>query len=180
MKARSFSMRKQNNDIFDFYETPEWATLSILNRVLLSGSTLEPCSGHGAIARLIKCDASDIRTNDEVFGKKGVDLFSYQSNSYDNIITNPPFRIAQEVIQHSLKVARKKVLMLLRLSFLESARRHDFFKETPLKTVFIFSDRVTMYEAGAQKKNGSGVVAYAWFLWERGYEGYPTIEWIKK
>lgn len=176
----SISGRKKNTRGIDFYQTPTWAIQKLLERIELSGSILEPCSGNGAIAKLISgCVASDIRSDDEVYGTKGVDFFSYREKTFDHIITNPPFAIAQDIIEHSIKVANKKVYMLLKLQFLESVTRYDFFKNTPLKKVMVFCKRITMFPAGEDEPKNSGTIAYAWYEWEIGYEGSPTIEWIK-
>ena len=46
-----------------------------------------------------------------------------------------------------------------------------------LKTMYQFSRRVTLYKEGKKMKN-SGMIAYAWFIWDRNYVGKPSIEWI--
>ena len=28
------------------------------------------------------------------------------------------------------------------------------------------------------RKGGGSAVAYAWFVWEKGYQGKPVIDWI--
>lgn len=173
---------KLNNN--DFYETPSWATEIMLENIRFEGSIYEPCSGYGAISKILENKgydviSSDLRDDEQVYGKKGVDMLSIQKeNIVDNIITNPPYKFAQEVIEQSLKLANKKVVMLLKLSFLESASRYDFFKNTPLKNVYVFCKRVTMYPHGTEKPKNSGTVAYAWFEWDNGYEGEPMIKWI--
>ena len=180
-KGISIAGRKRFSP-FDFYETPVWATKEILDRIDLSKykTILEPCAGHGAISNLISnCIASDIREDDLVVGGKGKDIFTYPDNFCDVVITNPPYNIAQEVVEHSLKVAKNKVIMLLKLSFLESVSRYEFFKNTPLKTVYVFCKRVNMYPHGVEQK-GSGAIAYAWYEWDLEYEGKPTIEWINE
>jgi hypothetical protein len=50
-------------------------------------------------------------------------------------------------------------------------------KDFPLKTVYQFSKRVTLYKNGEKMKN-SGMIAYAWYVWDKNYVGKPTIEWI--
>ena len=176
----SIAGRKKNTGGVDFYQTPTWATKELLKRIEFKGSVLEPCSGNGAIARLIEgCVASDIRDDEVVYGEKGKDLFSYKDNSFDNVITNPPFASAQKVIEHSLKVSRNKVYMLLKLQFLESVARYEFFNNTPLKSVKVFCKRITMYPANEPEPKNSGTIAYAWYEWEIGHTGKPEIEWIK-
>lgn len=168
----------------DFYETPVWATERILDRIKFEGDIYEPCSGHGAISKVLEgrgynIISSDLREDDEVYGKKGVDILMLKdTNIVDNIITNPPYRYAQAVVEKSLQLARKKVVMLLKLSFLESSGRFQFFKDTPLKNVYVFCKRLTMYPHGTDKPKNSGTIAYAWFEWDNEYKGEPMIKWI--
>ena len=177
--SNNISKRTKSSSGIDFYQTPTWATQALLDRIDIEGKEiLEPCSGAGAIANLLFCTASDLRTDEGVFGEKGKDIFTYKPKSFDVIITNPPFAQAQEIIEKSLSIATDRVYMLLKLQFLESARRFDFFQNTPLKRVFVFSKRITMYPDGEPEPKNSGVIAYAWYEWEHGYQGSPTIEWI--
>ncbi|HYE10736.1 MAG TPA: hypothetical protein VEF53_11205 [Patescibacteria group bacterium] len=48
----------------------------------------------------------------------------------------------------------------------------------PLKTVYIFSSRLTMWPEEEERPKEGGCVAYAWFVWEKGYMGLPVIKWI--
>jgi hypothetical protein len=75
-----------------------------------------------------------------------------------------------------------KVAMYLKLTFLEGKKRQKMFKKYPPKYVYVaagrmgcakngeFSDMEHEYEAGA--------VAFAWFIWEKGYKGEPIIRWF--
>jgi len=51
------------------------------------------------------------------------------------------------------------------------------FKSTPLKIVYVFCKRQKVYHAD-KEPNGSGLIAYAWFVWDKDYTGKPIIEWI--
>ena len=179
MQGISIAGRKVNDGI-DFYATPEWAVDKICEVAKLEGIVMEPCSGNGAFASKIpNCVASDIRTDADVYGEKGVDLFDIPEGSADVVITNPPHCIAQEVIEHCLKIANKRVYMLLKLSFLEGIRRKEFYENTPLKKVYVFRRRVNMYPANMEERpKNSGTIAYALYEWEHGYTGEPTIGWL--
>lgn len=188
VRGISIAGRKRNDGI-DFYQTPSWATLALLNREKFEGEIIEPCCGAGAISeiledKLIKSGtsvlSSDIREDDDVYGIGGIDVMSYPEKCCEHLITNPPFFMAQEVIEQSLKMARSKVAMLLKLVFLESLGRYEFFKATPLKNVYVFCQRVNMYPEGIEKPKNSGTIAYAWFVWEHGYKGKPMIDWINE
>jgi len=182
-RGRSIAGRTAQFDGADFYETPVWATQKLLEVERFDGLIAEPCSGHGAIARVLEANgyavqASDLRTGPEVYGKEGQSIFDLPNDSVQNVVTNPPFALAQAVIEKSLAIAERKVAMLLKLTFLESARRHAFFASTPLKSVHVFCNRVTMHPYGSNAPKNSGTIAYAWFVWERGYQGQPTLGWL--
>jgi hypothetical protein len=51
------------------------------------------------------------------------------------------------------------------------------FETLPLKKVWVFSKRLTMSKGGEKTKN-SGMLAFAWFVFEHDYDGEPTIGWI--
>lgn len=91
----------------------------------------------------------------------------------------PPFKHALEFVLEAKKKSNYKIAMFLKTVFLESEKRKAMFedKEFPLKTVYQFSKRVTLYKNGVKMKN-SGIIAYAWYVWEKGYCGKPSIEWI--
>lgn len=178
--------RFNRGGVHDYYQTPAWATEALLKAEHFSGNVLEPCCGAGAISRVLEdynfsvCSA-DIRTDDNVYGKQGMDILNIKKDDtrgIDNIITNPPYNNAQAVIEKSLELADKKVAMLLKLTFLESGKRYKFFKDTPLKNVWVFCKRVTMHPEGVKKPKNSGTITFAWFVWERGYTGKPMIGWI--
>ena len=176
MEWTSIAWRKRNDGI-DFYQTPTWAVQKILEREKLNGTILEPCSWAWAISKLIPWIVSqDIRTDDGVFGEKGIDFFQ-ETKHYDNIITNPPYFCAKDFILKALELSDGKVIMLLKLSFLESADRYPFFRDSPLRTVYVFSKRVNPYPEWVSS-NVSGTIAYAWYVWEKWYEWKPIIEWI--
>ena len=175
-----------DRDDKDFYPTPPEATEALFEREKFEGNVWECASGDGAMSKVIEkyndCYSSDIQEEDWVYGDRGENFLTYVDavEAHDNIITNPPYRYAKEFVLHSKLYARKKIAMLLKLVFLESKGRWEMFQDTnfPLKTVHVFCSRVKIYKRGIVGKN-SGLIAYAWFVWDKGYQGKPQIEWIK-
>ena len=101
----------------------------------------------------------------------------------DNIVTNPPFSLAEEFIHHALGQTRRKVVMFLRLAFLESRHRKTtmFEGHTPLEKVIVLSKRVSLMPPTLNKRGkmrSVAAVAYAWFVWQHGHKGPPTLEWM--
>lgn len=175
--SRKVSYEDSNKDL---YETPIEITEMLLNRLDLESNAfvLEPANGLGAISRVIKsygykCKIADIRDGEDFFDM-------VDSPQFDAVITNPPYKYAQEFIEKALRQVKVngKVAMLLRLSFLESKGRYHFFRDSGLKTVYISCKRITMFPFGEEKPKNKGTLAYAWFVWEKGYRGSPEIEWF--
>ncbi len=163
----------------DFYPTPSFATISLLQKEKFEGLIWEPACGDGAISKVLEEKGYTVWSTDLYdygYGNVGVDfLHSYKKVS--NIITNPPYKLAQAFVEHALECTERKVAMLLKLQFLEGVGRYKFFKSSPLKNVYVFSKRLSMNRNGIKMKN-KGMICFAWFVWEHGYKGQPIINWI--
>ena len=94
----------------------------------------------------------------------------------DWIITNPPYKHWKEWIEKSLEYS-DNVAVLMKLVFLESVDRYEFFKKSWLKQVLVYSKRLWVYKDNIKTKN-SWLVAYSWFIFEKWYKDKPTIDWI--
>jgi hypothetical protein len=175
-KAQSISGYSNTREPMDNYPTPDIAVISLLEYEDFSGVVWEPACGSGNIARHFpQCIATDIR-EDNIYGESGVD-FLKEYRTVDHIITNPPYRLAQQFVEHSLECATQKVAMLCKLAFLEGKARYSLFKEHPIKTVYVFSKRLPLAKEGDLRKQSS-MIPFAWFIWEKGYKGKTTVEWI--
>jgi hypothetical protein len=175
-KAQSISGFSKNREPMDNYPTPNIATLSLLALEKFPGVVWEPACGSGNIARHFPgCMASDIRT-DNIFGEVGVD-FLKETRFVNHIVTNPPYRLAQQFVEHALECVDGKVAMLCKLAFLEGKARYLLFKKHPIKTVYVFSKRLPIAKEGDTRKQSS-MIPFAWFVWDKGYAGKTSVEWI--
>jgi len=163
----------------DFYETPYSLTEHLFEREDFDKdlSVCEPACGGGAIV-----DILNKHWTDRVFSYDQEKDFLKEKDKYDYIVTNPPFSLAQEFIQQARKVARKKFAFLLPLSYLHGKKRYDeiYMSDTyKLKTVYVFT-RYPMLGDKLRKdgKYKTGMMVYAWYIFENSYTGKPTIEWI--
>lgn len=176
------SRKNGERDALDFYPTPEYATLALLNHEKFNGNILEPACGDGAISKV--CESYGFQTYSSDIISRGfgaqADFFEL-TQGYDNIITNPPYSCALKFVLQSKRIARAKIAMFLKTVFLEGSNRYEMFNDRtfPLKKVLQFSSRVTLYKGGVRLKN-SGMISYAWFIWDREYYGEPTIQWLKE
>lgn len=92
------------------------------------------------------------------------------------VMGNPPYRFAEEFVRKALEFTYHGgyVLFLMRLAFLESQRRRDgLFKEFPPRFVGVCSKRPSFTGDGR-----TNATSFAIFLWQKGYSGLPTLEWL--
>ena len=71
-----------------------------------------------------------------------------------------------------------KIAMFLKLTFLEGQKRQELFQKYPPKRIHVYSSRIKCAKNGVFEGVGSSAVCYAWFVWEKGYNGKPTLSWI--
>lgn len=182
------SQRVEAADSPDDFPTPPWATRALLEHVLGGGSTvaamscLEPACGAGHMSKVLEgyfhsVESSDI--HDYGFGKK-IDFFDYKttSNQYDWLITNPPFRLAEEFILKGLSITRVGVAILARTVFLESSGRYKaIFSVNPPTKFAQFVERVPMVK-GRLDKAATTATGYCWLVWDKRVSGSPELVWI--
>ena len=173
----------------DYYATHEDSTKALLEVEALISPIWEPACGEGHISKVILksiTNDSSLYSSDLIDrGYGGVwDFLEKEDYSYNTIITNPPFALFQEFVEHALKLSKDKVIMFGKLQALEGKKRATFMQNSPLKTVYVFKSRQQPLRNGSEideftgKKMNSSTMAFAWFVWEKGYVGKPSIEWI--
>ncbi len=164
----------------DFFPTPAWATHALIDNERFEGEIWEPACGNGSMARVLEetgCPVIATDLFDRGYGTTGVDFLD--SNMLrDNIVTNPPYNAAEGFVHRGLANSRQKFALLLRLAFLEGGnRQRTIFEPNPPSRVWVFSERITFYPAGAVQK-GSGTTAYAWFVWDKSAIGQTELRWF--
>lgn len=176
--------RKDCSDPHDYYATEPKATKHLLEAEKFCNHIWEPACGEGHISKVLLEHGYCVFSTDLVdrgFGTGGVDFFGAAPlNEYEfDIITNPPYRCAQEFCAKALEIVPvgSKVALLLKLTFLEGKKRRNFFDKHPPEKVLVFSSRVCCGKNG-DFKPGQNAVTYAWFIWRKGYQGAPVIKWI--
>lgn len=182
--------------IADYYITPIKDIVNFLghldNAVTLDFSdenqiVLDPCAGGDenhqmsypfAMKEYYKIPNTYLRTidirEDSLAETKGNYLEMQLDYKPYCIITNPPFNLALSFIQKALNdvIDGGYVIMLLRLNFLETKARKDFFDNYMPEYIFVHHKRMSFIEGG-----GTDSVAYAHYVWRKGY--YPEFSKIK-
>lgn len=207
----------------DFYETPRWAVDTLIEHMAtgavdwVGGRILVPGCGKGAILDALQ----DSRRFGEV-SLQGIELNAYRARvarrrhkvrhadffkspgtlSADLIVMNPAYKVALEFVQVSLVLVEKtggSVHALLRLGFLASAKRRDFWQKNPADVLVLsrrpsFCHVFTCKPCNVKRIRPRSVVSsrcpkcrkkmkmtttdaadYGWFSWGPGPRGRVTI-----
>lgn len=156
----------------------------MLNIHKIIGDVLEPCAGNGNIVKTVKDKYSNINiTSIEIRPEEKINLQQYgkvyiedyltweQDKYYNTIITNPPFSIAQQILEKSFEISdsNTQIIMLLRLAFLESKKRNSFWQKHPVDCIYVLSDRPSF------TGKGTDASAYGWFVWNTIDKGIKVI-----
>lgn len=181
---KSSNTRLPTHEINDFYATEPKAVELLLEKENFTRTIWEPAVGQGHIAEVLKSHGHSVECSDLIHrgyeGTRVQNVFDFENTNEIDVISNPPYKIAREFIEHILTRSETdvKVAMFLKLTFLESQSRREFFKRFPPRTIYIASGRLNCARNGEFEKYTSSAVAYAWFVWEVGFQGKPIIEWI--
>lgn len=164
----------------DFYPTPVWATHALLECENFKGDIWECACGNGVMSEVLKTRGNTVIStdlHDRGYGETGID-FLKETRTVKNIVTNPPYNVAQKFVERGLESVEHKMALLLRLAFLEGGRRaKTIFSDSPPSRVWVFSERVTFYQPGV-KVEGPGTTAYAWFVWDKTAVAGTKLDWI--
>jgi hypothetical protein len=166
----------------DFYATPRPAIRALLAVEKFSLTVWEPCVGDGEIAAVLRAFGYSVVGTDLVdrgAGESGVDYLKTTALRAPNVVTNPPFKLAEPFIRHSLDLGATKAAFLLRLQFLEGARRRKMFESTPFARCWVFSKRIPrMHNPDYTGPKTTSLIAFAWFVWDAAHIGPATIGFI--
>jgi hypothetical protein len=179
-QAQSIVGHSMNRAENDFYPTPPQITRDILGKESFYGNVWECACGAGDMSKeIIKHGLTVVSTDliNRGYGEGNIDFLKEHRN-VDNIITNPPFNIITDFAYHALECTTKKVALLAKLAFLETAERKPLFETTPLARVYVYSKRIRLDKNEVTGKTSGGMIAFAWFVWEHGYKGEPVLKWI--
>lgn len=176
---------------YDFYATYPPAVKALLQKEKFNKKIWEPAAGNGHISEVLKEFGYKVFSSDLLQREYPLEAVAdflkldkpLLEGTFD-IIGNPPYNSASDFILKSLELLPEggRLCYLLKLLFLEGGKRYQsLFKEHPPKLIYVFSTRIPCARNGIFNEEGRGkAVAYAWFIWEKGYKGEPIIRWISE
>lgn len=185
--------RREPKDSLDLFPTPLWATRALCEWIkcnigrLCDRTVWEPACGLGHMVRALSEYFAEVHASDvyEHSYCEWVQDFLYPTafpnarfEAPDWIITNPPFRLAQQFIERSLPIATEGVAIFARTAFLESRPRYAFFKDCAPTDVLQFVERVPLLK-GRVSNTTETATAYCWLLWRKGVTRDRGVAWLR-
>lgn len=167
----------------DYYATEPTAIDKLFELHKFDNQIWECACGEGHLTKAMQAHDKKVYSTD-------IENRGYENNVFDfldssiewpgDIITNPPYKYAIEFVEKAIESVRDgaQVAMFLKLTFLESQSRRDFFEKFPPEYVYVFSKRMKCAKNGDFESAPSSAACYAWFVWRKGITSEPIIRWI--
>lgn len=179
----------KEREINDYYATEPKALELLLELEKFSPYVWECACGQGHLSEVLKAHGYKVKSSDIVDrGYIGTEVLDFlKVNKQDikqdfsrDIITNPPYKYAKEFVEHALNISMDstKIAMFLKVQFLEGKARRKLFNKHPPKVIYVASSRLNCAMNGNFDKYPSSAVAYAWFIWEKGFKGDTIVRWF--
>jgi hypothetical protein len=192
--------RREPPDSLDYFPTPPWATRALFEHVLRplklfrdrQDQAWEPACGEGHMSAVLEEYFATVIATD-VFDYSGgepsrwppgwwstLDVLDPHATTpvADWIITNPPFKTAEDFTRRLVPIAQRGVAFLVRTAWLESRPRYELFQQHPPAIVAQFAERVPMVK-GRWDPEASTATSYCWVLWLKGEPtGGTILMWI--
>ncbi len=177
---------EKERETHDYYATDPKALELLLGLEDFSHFVWEPSCGEGHLSEVLKKHGHDVLSADIIDrGYEGTQVADFLTSDVPagvprDIITNPPYKYAKEFVKHSLDISMNgtKVAMFLKLQFLEGKARRSLFEKYPPKKIYVASKRFVCAPNGDFENAPSSAVAYAWFIWEKGFKGDTIVRWF--
>ena len=172
----------------DFYATSPISIDKLYKTGELTCKNIWECAcGEGHLAKKLIEYGYNVKATDLInrgYGEGNIDFLTCKDKFDGDILTNPPYKYALEFTLKALDLVPEgnKVFMFLKLTFLEGKKRYnELFSKYPPKKIYVFSQRVLCAKNAdfdGMKAGGGSALAYAWYVWEKGYTGDTVVKWI--
>jgi len=136
----------------DFYATNPKALKLFLDKIgqdgfEIQGRIWECACGQGHLSKELKRNKYNVKSTDLIdrgYGDGVVDFLKQEVREWHtSILTNPPFKLAEEFVEKGLDLIQDgyNLILFLKIQFLEGQKRKILFEKYPPKFVYIHSSR---------------------------------------
>lgn len=174
--GNSATGRKQD----DFYATIDTdVTEALLQRFSFGRRKIHECAcGTGEMAEVIKAYGYDVVATDLVdrgYGIGNIDFLSLAQPAAPVVITNPPFKVAADFIEHGMgELKLDGMSLLLKSTYFHAIKRKPLYDKFP---PLIVAPLLWRPDFSGQ---GSPTMEFSWFIWKQGFRGHPRYIPLEK
>lgn len=175
----------------DFYATEPKAIdiLCAYPHISLQHKVWEPSCGSGCLSKRLEELGHHVVSTDLVdrgFGRGGVNFFEQRQmpEGCTAIVTNPPYKFATDYVLHALRLLPDggQLCLFLKTTFAEGKERYyKIFGPQRPQYVLQCTERILCAknaEFDFMQAHGGSAVSYAWWIWQKGYQGPTILDWI--
>lgn len=148
----------------DFYPTPPLATEALLPYISHFPTPVWECAcGDGSMAKVLFRDLFPMVATDLVdqgYGEGGVDFLLERMARGQSIVTNPPFNLAHQFIEHMHKLQVSHIAVLLKADFWNAKARQKLWDIRPPSKILGLTWRLDFTGAGRPHRN------CIWCIWD--------------
>ena len=193
MLAVNPKARREPNDYYATDSAAIIRSLDFFEQIGLKKQLWECACGQGNLSKPLIENGYDVFSSDLIdrgFGEQIDFLNCKEMICQRDIITNPPFRLAEAFVRQADRIQDNGNLSVFfcKIQFLETKKRKKLFSECGLKYVGVFSDRIACAMNGdfseyfkyneKTKSYRGGTQFYSWFVFQKGFLGNPQIFFI--
>lgn len=164
----------------DYYATEPKAVKLLLELELFNNNICEPACWEWHISKYLIEQWYNVHSSDLVdrWYWETADFLDFNMCVNMDIITNPPYKIADKFITKWLDILDKwsKMALFLPIRYLEWKARKKIFQNNPPKKVRVSSSRLKCAMNWEFEKMTGSAVCYAWFVWVKWYK-WETSLW---
>lgn len=138
--ARNYAL--EDREINDFYATEPKALELLLEKETFSKDVWECACGNGHLSKVLEKHGYNVKSTDLIQREYGIGggRFPAMPGKWNgDIITNPPYKYAQEFVEKATELITDghKIAMFLKIQFLDSKVRRKMFEILPPKYVYV-------------------------------------------
>ena len=147
-----------------FYETSEVATRALFTKFKPDGPIWECACGKGRMSEEMKRLGMKVISSDLIDYGYGIqqDFLKTKVRHARNIVTNPPFDLAVQFIEHAMELEVDTLALLLKSTYWHADNRYELFQRYKPAKILPLTWRLDFMNLGRPTMECS------WFVWIKG------------
>ena len=185
-KAGSANRASKFRPADDHYNTPRIASVPFVRAAAIPDLVWEPACGEGALSAVLEEHGHQVISTtltDRGYGEVLQDFLLTDTLRAPAIVTNPPFSLVDDFVEHGLSLGAEYLAIFTRTKFLEGAARYGrIHSQRRFSVMYQFIERIKFFagDTAVADQPGWNTEAFAWFVWIKGWRREPVVRWLNR